>query len=176
MPVQVCAGILVLRVSKFTCRDWRSRSDFAWDSHRRPIRTGEKGIGMRIQFAFAAAIIVSACGHQDANPDSADRSASDQTQAPLTCAMASYYHDSLAGNLTASGVPYDPTELSAAHKTLPFGTKLRVVRENGNEVFVTINDRGPFIEGRVIDLSRAAATEIGMIEDGVAEVCLYPAD
>ena len=131
---------------------------------------------MRIQLALVAAIIVSACGHQDANPDSADRSASYQTPAPLTCAMASYYHDSLAGNLTASGVPYDPTELSAAHKTLPFGTKLRVVRENGNEVFVTINDRGPFIEGRVIDLSRAAATEIGMIEDGVAEVCLYPAD
>lgn len=131
---------------------------------------------MRIQLALVAAIIVSACGHQDASPDSADRSVSDETPAPLTCAMASYYHDSLAGNLTASGVPYDPTELTAAHKTLPFGTKLRVVRETGSEVFVTINDRGPFIEGRVIDLSRAAATEIGMIEDGVAEVCLYPAD
>ena len=131
---------------------------------------------MRIQLALVAAIIVSACGHQDASPDSADRSVSDETQAPLTCAMASYYHDSLAGNLTASGVPYDPTELTAAHKTLPFGTKLRVVRETGSEVFVTINDRGPFIEGRVIDLSRAAAAEIGMIEDGAAEVCLYPAD
>ena len=131
---------------------------------------------MRIQLALVAAIIVSACGHQDASPDSADRSVSDETPAPLTCAMASYYHDSLAGNLTASGVPYDPTELTAAHKTLPFGTKLRVVRETGSEVFVTINDRGPFIEGRVIDLSRAAAAEIGMIEDGVAEVCLYPAD
>lgn len=131
---------------------------------------------MRALFAVAAAIVVSACGHQDANPDSADRSVSDDTPAPLTCAIASYYHDSLAGNLTASGVPYDPTELSAAHKTLPFGTKLRVVRDSGSEVVVTINDRGPFIEGRVIDLSRAAATEIGMIEDGITKVCLYPAD
>lgn len=131
---------------------------------------------MRAQYLLVAAVAISACGHQDAGPDPSDQSASGPAPTPLTCAMASYYHDSLAGNLTASGVPYDPTELSAAHKTLPFGTKLRVERDDGREVFVTINDRGPFIEGRVIDLSRAAATEIGMIEDGVAEVCLYSVD
>ncbi len=92
----------------------------------------------------------------------------------LECGDASYYADSLAGDRTASGEPYNPAERTAAHKTLAFGVKLRVVRpDTGAGVTVTVNDRGPFTPGRVIDLSRAAASEIDMVEAGVAEVCLY---
>ena len=95
---------------------------------------------------------------------------------PLACAKASYYADSLAGNSTASGEPYDPKKLTAAHRTLPFGTRLRVTREGHGEVLVTVNDRGPFIDGRVIDLSRAAAEKIDMITAGIADICIYRVD
>lgn len=76
--------------------------------------------------------------------------------------QASYYSDSLAGNTTANGETYDPGALTAAHRTLPFGTRLRVRRiNNGREVEVRVNDRGPFGHARrIIDLSRAAATAL----------------
>ncbi len=94
----------------------------------------------------------------------------------LECGEASYYADALAGNPTASGDPYNPSAKTAAHKTLAFGTSLRVVRpDTGAAVTVTVNDRGPFTPGRVVDLSRAAAAEIDLITVGVAEVCLYAA-
>ena len=93
--------------------------------------------------------------------------------APLACSQASYYADSLAGNATASGEPYDPTKLTAAHRELDFGTKLRVVREGHGEVMVTVNDRGPFHDARIIDLSRAAAEKIDLITAGVADVCIF---
>ena len=82
--------------------------------------------------------------------------------------MASYYWE---GQQTASGVRFNPNAMTAAHKTLPFGTKVRVTnRNNGRSVVVTINDRGPFIKGRVIDLSLAAAGAVGMKGSGVAPV------
>ena len=102
--------------------------------------------------------------------------ASAPSLAPLACAKASYYSDSLAGNSTASGEPYDPSKLTAAHRTLDFGTRLRVTREGHGDVVVTVNDRGQFIDGRVIDLSRAAAEKIDMVTDGVVDVCIYSAD
>src|SRR5689334_8314435 len=78
--------------------------------------------------------------------------------------LASYYFEAQP---TASGERFNPNELTAAHKTLPFGTRVRVTnRHNGKSVVVRINDRGPFVKGRVIDLSRAAARAINM--DGVA--------
>lgn len=86
---------------------------------------------------------------------------------------ASYYADSLAGNPTASGERYDPLQLTAAHRTLPFGSIVDVVRRDGRWVRVRITDRGPFAKGRVIDLSRRAAEAIGMIEAGVVEVTLF---
>jgi peptidoglycan lytic transglycosylase len=86
---------------------------------------------------------------------------------------ASYYADSLAGNATASGEPYDPRALTAAHRTLPFGTVVDVVREDGRAVRVRINDRGPFAKGRVIDLSRTAAEQLGMLRAGVVPVRLF---
>ncbi len=87
--------------------------------------------------------------------------------------MASYYGDELAGNRTASGERFDPDELTAAHRTLAFGSRVRVTNmANGKSVIVRINDRGPFSRGRVIDVSDAAAREIGMRRSGVAQVSM----
>ncbi|HEY6363249.1 MAG TPA: septal ring lytic transglycosylase RlpA family protein, partial [Candidatus Binatia bacterium] len=75
------------------------------------------------------------------------------------------------GKKTASGEIYNQHKLTAAHKTLPLGTKARVTNlDNGSTVEVEINDRGPFIEGRIIDLSRAAAGALGFVESGTAPV------
>jgi rare lipoprotein A len=93
--------------------------------------------------------------------------------APFEVGQASYYADSLAGNATASGEPYAPAALTAAHRKLPFGTVVDVVRDDGRAVRVRINDRGPFVSGRVIDLSRAAAEQLGMMRAGVVPVRLY---
>ena len=85
--------------------------------------------------------------------------------------VASYYHDSLHGKRTASGQAYNKNALSAAHKTLPLGTRVRVTEPNsGRSVELEVNDRGPFTRGRIIDLSRRAATQLGMIKNGVAKV------
>jgi len=87
--------------------------------------------------------------------------------------MASYYSDELAGNRTASGERFDPDELTAAHRSLPFGSLVRVTNvANGDSVVVRINDRGPFSRGRVIDISHAAARQIGMHRSGTARVKL----
>ena len=83
--------------------------------------------------------------------------------------MASYYDYSHAGNLTASGTPYDPAGFTAAHKTMPFGTQLLVSR-GGNSVQVTVTDRGPYADGIDLDLSQAAADAIGLTDLGVAPV------
>lgn len=91
---------------------------------------------------------------------------------PYQWGRASFYSDRLAGRPTATGEPYDPSALTAAHRTLPLGTFVDVARPDGRHVVVRINDRGPYAGGRIIDLSRRAATEIGMLRDGVAEVAL----
>ncbi|MFZ5731468.1 MAG: septal ring lytic transglycosylase RlpA family protein [Pseudomonadota bacterium] len=83
--------------------------------------------------------------------------------------MASYYGNELAGRRTASGARFNPNGMTAAHRTLPFGTKLRVTH-GGRSVIVTINDRGPFVRGRVLDLSKGAAQAIGMTGRGVGRV------
>jgi len=87
--------------------------------------------------------------------------------------MASYYGNELAGNRTASGERFDPAQLTAAHRSLPFGSLVRVTNtSNGDSVVVRINDRGPFTHRRVIDVSTAAAREIGMHRSGTARVKL----
>jgi len=86
---------------------------------------------------------------------------------------ASWYGERHHGRRTASGEVFDMNALTAAHKTLPFGTRVRVFNPaTGQQVVVRINDRGPFTGGRVIDLSRAAAERIGLIRAGVAPVVL----
>ncbi len=85
--------------------------------------------------------------------------------------MASWYGPGFAGRTTSNGEVFDPTQLTAAHRTLPFGTRVQVTNlENGASIVVRINDRGPFKAGRIIDLSRAAADGIGMLRSGVARV------
>jgi len=84
--------------------------------------------------------------------------------------IAAYYDRHYSGR-TASGARYNPNMLTAAHRTLPFGTRVRVTdRKTGRSVEVTITDRGPFTRGRVIDLSLAAAKELRMIDRGLARV------
>ncbi|MHB2267459.1 septal ring lytic transglycosylase RlpA family protein [Aliihoeflea sp. PC F10.4] len=84
---------------------------------------------------------------------------------------ASWYGSKFHGRTTANGERYNMHEMTAAHKTLPFGTKVRVTNQRtGQAVTVRINDRGPFVGNRVIDLSRGAAQAVGMINQGVASV------
>jgi rare lipoprotein A len=103
--------------------------------------------------------------------------------ATLPCAgqdlqgRASWYGGKFHGRLTSSGEVFDTNEMTAAHRTLPFGTVVKVTnQDNGKIAVVKINDRGPFVEGRIIDLSRAAATELGMVDQGVANVTLEIVD
>lgn len=92
-------------------------------------------------------------------------------EAKPTTGLTSYYHPSLHGNRTANGERYNHHTLTAAHRTLPFGTKVKVTDLLTNKsVIVKINDRGPFVKGRVLDLSGAAADSLGIKKRGVAKV------
>jgi rare lipoprotein A len=84
---------------------------------------------------------------------------------------ASYYGPGFHGKQTASGEIFDQDDYTCAHKSLPFGTKLKVVRvDNGSSVVVRVNDRGPYVDGRILDLSVAAGKKIGLDKVGHAEV------
>ena len=119
-----------------------------------------------VDFAWAIALAW-ACGSASAAPVHPEVGATQEGK-------ATFYSDSLAGNRTANGETYDPQELTAAHRTLPFGTVVRVTRLDGERsVEVRINDRGPFgRRDRIIDLSRAAAEALDMIHAGVVSVRL----
>ena len=94
-----------------------------------------------------------------------------ERSAVIATGVASWYGDKFHGRKTASGVEYDKNDLTAAHKTLPFGTKVRVTNiKNGKSVVVEINDRGPYAKSRVLDLSKAAFNEIGHTNSGVMHV------
>jgi peptidoglycan lytic transglycosylase len=96
------------------------------------------------------------------------------TGPPVAEGYASYYGESFRGRRTASGERFDPGAFTAAHRTLAFGTCLRVENEeNGRSVQVRINDRGPFVQGRVLDLSQAAAQALDFVERGVTRVRLF---
>ena len=85
--------------------------------------------------------------------------------------QASYYGPGFHGKQTASGEIFDQDDYTCAHKSLPFGTKLKVVRvDNGSSVVVRVNDRGPYVDGRILDLSVAAGKQIGLDKVGHAEV------
>ncbi len=93
--------------------------------------------------------------------------------APLETGIASWYGEPFHGRMAASGEIYDMEQLTAAHRTLPFGTLVRVRRlDTAQAVLVRINDRGPFVDSRIIDLSNAAARQIGMTVPGIVEVAL----
>jgi peptidoglycan lytic transglycosylase len=93
-----------------------------------------------------------------------------QSQTQQFSGVAAYYDKGYKGK-TAAGERYDPDKFTAAHKTLPFGTRLRVTdKRSGRSVDVVVNDRGPFTRGRVLDLSLAAAKQLGMIDRGLTQV------
>jgi rare lipoprotein A (peptidoglycan hydrolase) len=116
-------------------------------------------------------------GDRDSQSSLQRRFAAAPALAVLT-GQAAYYSDSLAGRPTASGEIYDPRAFTAAHRTLPFGTVLRVVSvAGGPSVYVRVNDRGPFGDAaRVVDLSRAAAERLGMLRAGVIPVRIEVVD
>lgn len=126
----------------------------------------------------AAAVLVS----DTARVSRAATSPAPKAEAPATAppsgqaiggGEASYYGNELAGRPTASGERFQPTALTAAHRTLPFGSRVRVTNQRtGRSVIVRINDRGPFAKNRVIDLSLGAARQIGLASSGVAPVRL----
>ncbi len=87
--------------------------------------------------------------------------------------QGSYYADKFDGRPTASGVPYRPGQLTAAHNTLPFGTKIKVTNtRNGHSVNVVVNDRGPHAKGRIVDVSKRAARKLDLLDAGVVPVQL----
>lgn len=98
--------------------------------------------------------------------------ASEETRVAKTLSgPASWYGGKFHGRRTANGERFDMNEMTAAHRSLPFGTRVRVTNErNGRSVVVRINDRGPFVGNRIIDLSRGAAAAVGMVRTGVAPV------
>lgn len=100
---------------------------------------------------------------------------SQKQTAAATTGQASYYASKFHGRRTANGERFDNGKLTAAHRTLPFGTRVRVTNlNNGRSVTVRVNDRGPFVKGRVIDLSVAAARRIDMVRAGVVPVRIEP--
>jgi len=99
------------------------------------------------------------------------QSGNEQGDGEKITGVASYYADKFEGRKTSNGDIYSHKEFTAAHRQLPFGTKVKVSNiANGKSVIVRINDRGPFAEGRIIDLSKAAAEQIDMIRTGTANV------
>ena len=131
---------------------------------------------------LAGCMLVAACGGNSAMraqgarlsdvPDADPERFAGTSPVVVLAGKATYYSDSLAGNHTANGEVYDPARLTAASRDLPFGSVVRVIRrDTGAHVLVRINDRGPFgNRKRILDLSRAAARELGMLERGVVDV------
>ena len=111
---------------------------------------------------IAAAVLLAALGERASSARAAEKS--------CTPMVASWYGTE-SGSRTANGERFDGSTLTAAHKSLPFGTRLRV-SYGTRSVVVRINDRGPFIVGRDLDLARAAAERIGLVPAGVARVCV----
>ena len=120
-----------------------------------------------IQISLLLLFALSGCATTGGLPMGAPARAPSRTQV----GMASYYDSRIDGAMTASGETYDGRALTAAHPTLPFGTRVRVTNlVNDRSVVVTINDRGPFTRGRIIDVSLRAARELGFVRDGTARV------
>ncbi len=121
-----------------------------------------------ISKAFAVAglsLVLIACGATSSQPRPPRPSGASEI------GQASYYADRYQGQLTANGERYDRRSLTAAHKRLAFDTRVRVTNlDNGRSVVVRINDRGPFVRGRIIDLSRAAFSEIAQTRLGIVDV------
>ncbi|MDD0972740.1 septal ring lytic transglycosylase RlpA family protein [Pseudomonas fontis] len=114
----------------------------------------------RLPSAFALLTLLAGCASHNIDPRGYDQSGT-----------ASYYGSRHHGKRTASGEPFNQNAMTAAHRSLPFGTRVQVTNlSNDRSVVVRINDRGPHTRGRLIDLSRAAAEQLGMLRSGTARV------
>ena len=103
------------------------------------------------------------------------RSAATYRSKALSEGTASFYSTQFHGRKTANGETFNMNQLTAAHPSLPFGTLVKVTNmDNGKNVVVRINDRGPYVKGRIIDLSKSAARKIGILKEGVAQVKVEP--
>ena len=132
---------------------------------------------VRVSFlALTACTLLPAASSLAAEPAACPASASTAAPAPKhVIGQASWYGAQFANRPTASGTPFDPEKLTAAHRKLPLGTKVVVTNlHNGRSVMVTINDRGPYCGNREIDLSYRAARVLGMVQRGVARVKIEP--
>lgn len=119
-------------------------------------------------------LLFAGCASQESFPPTLSSSATHDYQ---DTGMASFYSKWHAGRRTASGEKYDPGALTAAHRTLPFGTRVQVTNlANGRSVVVRINDRGPTVRRRLIDLSRSAADRLDMVADGTSRVSIRSLD
>jgi len=95
------------------------------------------------------------------------------SQEKIQKGKASYYASRFEGRLTANGEVFSNDSLTAAHPTLPFGTKVKITNiENGKEVVLRVNDRGPFVEGRIVDVTQKAAEKLGFYHQGICIVSL----
>lgn len=127
---------------------------------------------MRLLILLLACLFVT-CAGSESPPTATAGNPSGGVGSVFQEGLASYYNDKLAGRKTASGAPYNPRKKTCAHRKLKFGTVVEVERKsNGKRVRCVVNDRGPFSKKKIIDLSRAAAEEIGLIRAGVAKVRL----
>ena len=135
------------------------------------------GIGCTIARALAVSAFVLAVALLVGCASGGRSSSGGDRHGATTTGVASYYAHKYHGRATASGERFDMNAMTAAHRTLPFGTRVRVTnRNNGKSVLVRINDRGPFAKGRVIDLSLGAAKKLAMVDAGLAKVELQVID
>jgi len=133
--------------------------------------------GLRTSTCCALGLLLSLAwpsfGDTPARPVNASPGSARQESAKVEAGVASYYSDKFHGRQTANGEIFDMHQLTAAHPRLAFGTRVKVTHaESNRSVIVRINDRGPFVKGRVIDLSLAAAQELQMVKAGIAQVKL----
>ena len=139
--------------------------------HSKTTRAHARKLAIRSVLTLAAtlAVLVSGASAGEAKARKSWRNASAAVTTSGTFAGTASYYGSESGSRTASGARYNPMGMTAAHRTLPFGTRLKVTHA-GRSVVVTVNDRGPFTRGRVLDLSKGAAQVIGLTGRGVGHV------
>lgn len=136
----------------------------------KPPAGGPPRAGRRAGTAAAFAVVLAASGCGREGPATSPEGGAPRPWRTET-GVASWYGPNFHGRMTASGERYNMFEYTAAHRTLPFGTKLRVKNlENGKVVSVRVNDRGPFMKRRILDVSYAAARDLGMTRHGTARV------
>jgi rare lipoprotein A (peptidoglycan hydrolase) len=172
------------------------RNDATWSGidsiglsalQRNTARQAERGEGSRAVGTSASVPALGQSGLRSQSRDPvAQRTGAYEAVAPMTprsaahgpkpykfLGTASYYGGEFRGRKTATGERFNPTAMTAAHKTLPLGSRVRVTNlRNGRSVEVTINDRGPYTRGRIIDLSKGAARKLDMLHSGTARVRL----